>query len=165
MAIETQRARGSSSKDAEVYYRLVTQGPKKEHPYVVLLGLRTFKTQRLLKRISEGLSYRAFQRFQRNIYLTNSGLADLVQISTRTLNRRKDAGRLEPDESDRLVRISRVYGKTLELFEGDDETARDWLSRNQVGLGGAAPLELLKSEVGAREVENLIGRLEHGAFS
>ena len=165
MAIEAQRARGSYSKDAEVYYRLVTQGPKKEHPYVVLLGLRTFETQRLLKRIDEGLSYRAFQRFKRNIFLTNSDLAELVQISTRTLNRRKDAGRLEPEESDRLVRISRVYGKTLELFEGDDESARDWLSRNQVGLGGAAPLELLKSEVGAREVENLIGRLEHGAFS
>jgi putative toxin-antitoxin system antitoxin component (TIGR02293 family) len=165
MVMETQRAGGSSSKDAEVYYRLVTQGPRKEHPYVVLLGLRTFETPSLLRRIDEGLSYRAFKRFQRNIYLTNSGLAELVQISTRTLNRRKHAGRLEPDESDRLVRISRVYGKALELFEGDDEAARAWIARKQVGLGGAAPLELLKSEVGAREVENLIGRLEHGVFS
>ena len=52
--------------------------------------------------------------------------------------------------------------RALELFEGDDEAARAWLLREQPALGGLRPLELAKSDVGAEEVEHLIGRLEHG---
>ncbi len=163
--IEKQQEAAGNNTAAKRYYYSVMQGPKKEHPYVYFLGLRVSDTEQLLIKIEEGLSYSAFQRLQRNIDLPNSKLAELVQISTRTLNRRKSSGRFRPDESDRLVRLSRIYGKALELFEGDEIAARVWLGRKQLGLGGAVPFELLKSEVGAREVENLIGRLEHGVFS
>jgi len=47
------------------------------------------------------------------------------------------------------------------------ETTRsvvDWLTRAQPALGGAIPLELAKTGLGTREVEALIGRLEHGVF-
>ena len=59
----------------------------------------------------------------------------------------------------------RVLGKALELFEGDSRAAERWLSSPKAGLGGAAPSEFAKTEAGAREVEALIGRLEHGVFS
>ena len=59
----------------------------------------------------------------------------------------------------------RVLGKALELFEGDSRAAERWLSSPKAGLGGAVPSELAKTEAGAREVEALIGRLEHGVFS
>lgn len=87
-------------------------------------------------------------------------LAELAQIPPRTLARRKEEGRLDPDESDRLLRASRVFGRALALFEGDVDAARTWLSAEQPALGGMAPLELATTDVGAREVENLIGRLE-----
>ncbi len=93
------------------------------------------------------------------------GLGELVQIAPRTLSRRKEEGRLQPDESDRLLRVSRLVGRALELFEGDLETARKWLSTPLRSLRGKAPLELVKTEVGAQEVEALIGRLEHGIIS
>jgi putative toxin-antitoxin system antitoxin component (TIGR02293 family) len=72
---------------------------------------------------------------------------------------------LQPDESDRLLRVSRVFARAIELFEGDDRAARHWLSTPQRALGGAVPLTLAKTKVGAREVERLVGRLEHGVFS
>jgi putative toxin-antitoxin system antitoxin component (TIGR02293 family) len=50
------------------------------------------------------------------------------------------------------------------LFEGDRDAAADWLTRPQPALGGAVPLELAKTGLGTREVEALIGRLEHGVF-
>ena len=59
----------------------------------------------------------------------------------------------------------RVFGRALELFEGDSQAAERWLSSPRAALGGATPLELAKTEAGAREVEALIGRLEHGVFS
>ena len=37
--------------------------------------------------------------------------------------------------------------------------------QKQKALGEKVPLELLVTELGAREVEALIGRLEHGVFS
>ena len=51
-------------------------------------------------------------------------LTHLVQINPRTLSRRKREGRLHADESDRVLRLSRVYGRTLDLFGGDLDKAR-----------------------------------------
>ena len=45
------------------------------------------------------------------------------------------------------------------------ENGRRWLNSPQVGLGGATPLEYAETEVGAREVEDLLGRIEHGVYS
>jgi putative toxin-antitoxin system antitoxin component (TIGR02293 family) len=81
-----------------------------------------------------------------------------------TLHRRKADGRLGPAESDRLVRFARLLGRAIEVMESG-EAARQWLCSPQFGLGGAVPLEYAGTEVGAREVENLLGRIEHGVYS
>jgi len=153
------------SRDARKFWKIILANSAVAHPYLVFLGLRKFDTPRLLDRIDDGLSFASFNRLRHNIHLSQEELADLVQISPRTLARRRADKRMEPDESDRLVRLSRVFGKAVELFEGDDASARDWLTRSQVGLGSKRPLDLLGSEVGAREVEALIYRMEHGVFA
>ncbi len=146
---------------AEVKAQLATRA-RAEHFYVALLGLRNYEPLKIYVHLRNGLSYSAFERFQRNTRLASATIADLIQLPPRTLARRKEAGRLEPDESDRLVRVSRVFGRALELFEGDPDAARHWLSSKQPLLGGLVPLELAGTDVGALEVEHLIGRLEHG---
>ncbi len=75
------------------------------------------------------------------------------------------SGRLAPDESERLLRVSMLFEKAVDLFDGDVAEATRWLRSPQRGLGGPSPLEFARTEVGAREVENLIGRLEHGVIS
>ncbi|HSK74788.1 MAG TPA: antitoxin Xre/MbcA/ParS toxin-binding domain-containing protein, partial [Pyrinomonadaceae bacterium] len=67
--------------------------------------------------------------------------------------------------SDRLLRISRIFALSIELFEGNIEDARRWLLSSQKALGNKTPFAMSKTEIGAREVENLIGRLEHGVFT
>jgi putative toxin-antitoxin system antitoxin component (TIGR02293 family) len=62
------------------------------------------------------------------------------------------------------VRASRLFGRALTLFEGDADAAREWLGAKAPALGGQAPLAAAQTEAGAREVENLIGKLEHGVF-
>lgn len=136
----------------------------KPHRYTTLLGERALDTSALVAKVEAGLPFRAFLHLQRNLNLPMSRLAEIVNIRPRTLSRRKEEGRLEPDESDRLLRASRVFGRALELFESDAAGARAWLARPQRALGGAVPLDLLRTEVGAREVEELIDRLEHGVF-
>lgn len=150
--------------DLQKYIDSTGNKSDKTHPYVILLGLKPCDTEPLLKNIEGGIPYTAFQRLQKNLEMTTGELAELLQINVRTLQRRKKSGKLEPDESDRLLRLSRVFGKALELFEGDFDGAKKWLSEKQTGLGNLRPIDFIKSEVGAIEVENLLGRLEHGVF-
>ena len=151
--------------DLERFRRVLRAGGSREYAYSLLFGLPKLEARGVLKLVEKGLPFSALERFQRNIDLPFRELADAISIPLRTLDRRKSAGRLEPEESDRAVRLSRVFGAALGLFEGDEEAARAWLKKRQATLGNQRPIELVRSEVGAREVERLIGRLEHGVFS
>ena len=130
--------------------------------YVSLLGLQAYDTVDLIKVIQDGLSYSAYERFAQNSSLPKEQLLALVQLPLRTLQRRKREGALHADESDRLMRAARVFGKAVALFEGDYESARNWFSEPLPYLGNVSPLELAASELGAREVETLMDRLEQG---
>jgi len=92
-------------------------------------------------------------------------LAPMLGISKATFHRHKGAGvRLGSAVSDRVVRFARLLGKAIRVL-GNIEDAKQWLSSPQFGLGGAVPLDYAKTEVGAREVENLLGRIEYGVYS
>ena len=71
--------------------------------------------------------------------------------------------RLTTTESERIVRFARLFGLTLEVFE-DEETTREWLKTNNPGTANESPLSYADTEFGAREVENLLGRIDHGVF-
>ena len=60
--------------------------------------------------------------------------------------------------------MTKIFDMAIKLFEGDIAGAQKWLETPQPGLGGETPLDFASTEVGSREVENLIGRLEHGVF-
>jgi putative toxin-antitoxin system antitoxin component (TIGR02293 family) len=152
------------TKDLARFRQYLRRGGPGAHVYVTLLGLETFEAADLLRAVEKGLPYRAFERFRRNTSLSLERVADLIDIPRRTMTRRKREGRFLPVESDRLVRASRLFGKTLELFEGDRDAAAEWLTTAQPALGGTIPLDLARNEVGAREVERLVGRLEHGVI-
>ena len=133
--------------------------------YARRIGINAKNTSDLIRKINSGLPYRTFEKLQSEIGLSSQELAKIVQIAPRTLTRRKTSKKFQPDESDRILRASRVYDKTLELFDGNREEARTWLTSSRKTLHGNSPLEFAVTEVGAREVEDLIGRLERGVFT
>ena len=153
---------GARVDDLELLRTMIRRGKTQGHYYVVLLGLRKYDPLSVYGFVRKGLRYSALTRFQRNTDLSVKAVADLADIPPRTLARRKEEGRLLPEESDRLVRASRVFSKALELFEGNAELAKHWLTTPQMALGGLVPAELATTDVGAETVEELIGRLEHG---
>jgi putative toxin-antitoxin system antitoxin component (TIGR02293 family) len=156
---------GAQTADLERFRHFLRQGAPGPHAYVVLLGLDAFDPPALFRALTKGLPYRAFERLVRNSQLPAERVMALIDVPRRTLARRKRDGRFLPSESDRLLRAARLFGQALALFEGDRVAAKDWLETAQRALGAATPLDLARSEVGAREVERLIGRLEHGVFS
>ncbi|MCB1228080.1 MAG: DUF2384 domain-containing protein [Verrucomicrobiales bacterium] len=119
---------------------------------------------KLIQSLKAGLPVRELDDLRRNLDLPMERLVPMLGISKATLHRRKITGRLDAAESDRVVRFARLLGWAASVMESLDN-GRRWLTSPQVGLGGAIPLEYAETEVGAREVENLLGRIEYGVYS
>ena len=77
----------------------------------------------------------------------------------------KRQGKLTLDESDRFIRIARLFELATMLFAGDADAARRWMLSPARALGRETPLSYARTEAGGREVENLIGRIQHGVIS
>jgi type IV pilus assembly protein PilB len=129
------------------------------HGYVALLGLMTFELPELLRSIEGGLPYRVFDAFVEHTGFPAERVAEFADIQRRTLHDRRDEGRFTRDESDRLVRAARIFGGALALFDGDRATASAWLMSGQPALGGSIPIELARTDLGAREVEAALASL------
>lgn len=152
-----------SSRKAKTF-RLKTNAAQ-GRPGSRMLGIGAGDTVQIVRQIRAGFLFAHLARFQKATALPWEKVSRFVGIPQRTLTRRQCEGRLRPDESDRVLRASRVFEMAVELFEGDVAAARQWLETSQSGLGGQVPLEFASTDVGAREVENLIGRLEHGVVA
>lgn len=123
-----------------------------------------FTTARLIQSLKIGLPVQELDDLRSSLDVSMERLVPMLGISKATLHRRMAAGRLDPAESDRVVRFARLMGKAVEVMESV-ENARAWLTSAQRGLGGAVPLEYAETEVGAREVEDLLGRIEYSVYS
>jgi putative toxin-antitoxin system antitoxin component (TIGR02293 family) len=128
------------------------------------VGASDFTASHLIELIQSGLSTQELKVLQTSLAVPMERLVPLLGISKATLHRRLAGGRLGPAESGRVVRFARLMGKALEVMESE-ENARRWLTSPQFGLGGAVPLDYAETEVGAREVEDLLGRIEYGVYS
>ena len=118
-----------------------------------------------IREIRKGFPFERMQQFATSSGMAPTEVAKVLQIPARTLARRRKEGRLAPDESERLVRLDRLFDLTVQLFDGDRDRAREWFTKPRPALGNESPLQFAETEIGAREVENLIGRLEHGIYT
>jgi putative toxin-antitoxin system antitoxin component (TIGR02293 family) len=114
--------------------------------------------------IREGFPQTVVEEVMHSAGLTLKELATSLDLSPRSLQRRRREGRLARYESDRLYRLARIIA-LAKRYLGDDETATRWLRRPNRALGGSAPLQLIDTELGARAVENVLGRIAYGGVS
>jgi len=130
-----------------------------------VLGIKADNSLQLVKAINRGFSFHTLEKVKRKTGLPMESLAATIGISQRTLSRRKKEKKLSSTESDRLISISRIFSLAVGLFEGNEEKAIRWLTNRNRALGNISPLIMAQTETGSREVEDLIGRLEHGVFT
>src|SRR5271166_6611854 len=113
--------------------------------------------------IREGFPLEVLQELMRASGLTLKELAGALDLSPRSLQRRR-RGRLARFESDRLYRMARLLALARETL-GDGPRASRWLKRTNRALGGVAPIAAIDTELGARRVENILGRIAYGGMS
>ncbi len=117
----------------------------------------------LVERIRNGLPMAEFKALVDLLQIPEDELGRYLGISAATLHRRKKSGHLEAMESERVVRFARLFGLAMEVFESE-AAVRSWLKAANPGTAGEAPLSYADTEFGAREVEDLLGRIDHGIF-
>lgn len=130
-----------------------------------ILGLKEMNLPSLIRLIDKGLPWSTVPAFARISGFSQQELADFLGIPARTFARRRHSGTLDPAESERLLRLAEIFVAAKGLFAGDQDGARQWLTSPVRGLNNARPIDYARTELGAREVRNLIGRLEDGVFS
>jgi putative toxin-antitoxin system antitoxin component (TIGR02293 family) len=127
------------------------------------IAIQAENTDQLISQLKRGLPADAFDKLKKRLNITDNTLSKLVQIPQRTLNRRREKGRLRTDESERILRLAQVCDMAFNVF-GSQEKAESWLKKPARGLGGKIPLEYADTDLGAHEVINLLGRIDHGVF-
>lgn len=124
-----------------------------------------YNTAKLVDMLHQGLPVTELESLQESLDIPMEKLLNVLGISKSTLHRRrKTAQRLDTPESDRVLRFARLMRRAVDVMESH-EAARLWLKSPQIGLGGTIPLDYAQTEVGAREVEDLLGRIEYSVYS
>lgn len=123
------------------------------------------KPDDLARLVRKGLPAGSVAALAEKLHLGNTVLSRKLGIPQRTMTRRlSQASHLSPAESDRMVRMARVYANAVEMI-GDREKAIEWLSTPNRALGGERPLDQLDTDMGARMVEDVLGRIAYGVYS
>ena len=112
-------------------------------------------------RVSEGLPSSALEQLKQDLGLTDQELASSMLMTTRTVVRRRNQERLEPDESERVYRLGRLLEIAADSLGGLTE-ARGWFREPNFALQDRSPLELARTQPGAQLVERLLWQLQRG---
>jgi putative toxin-antitoxin system antitoxin component (TIGR02293 family) len=130
-----------------------------------VLGKTIKKRDDLSQLVRKGLPAGAVTALAKKLHLANSVLSRKLGIPQRTLTRRLSQGSLLTSaESDRTVRMARLYAHAVEMIGGQDK-AIAWLVTPNRALGGERPLDQLDTDMGARIVEDILGRIAYGVYS
>jgi putative toxin-antitoxin system antitoxin component (TIGR02293 family) len=132
----------------------VLGGPK-------IVGRTVRSPEDLTKRVRDGLPFSALSAVVAQYGISRDDVCEILHLSRRNFLRRQKQNRLSADESDRLYRLARVLAHANRVFEDPDESA-DWIRTPNTALGKQQPLTLLDTDIGVQQVDQVLGRIEHG---
>jgi len=129
-----------------------------------ILRLQATSFAELRDAVRSGLPFSAFLALSKQLEISPQHLTAVFGIPPRTVARRKEAQHFNPQESDRLYRVASTLSQAVEVL-GSIDKARLWLKTPNRALGCEMPLELLDTDIGTRQVEEVLLRLNYGIFS
>ena len=127
----------------------------------IKLGVTPIRSDRDLSRLVDERLPLASVDSLSNHGMTNEEIYSFI-VPRRTLVHRKTRREsLTHDESDRAVRIARITSLAEEVFGADAKAGR-WLRKPKTRFEGRTPLEMLRTDAGARLVEEMLLQLDYG---
>lgn len=130
-----------------------------------ILGRPVRSTGAMAELVREGLPVQTLSQLARRLDVRQAELSAMIGIPARTLTRRISRhSRLTAAESDRAFRLASVFTAAVEAL-GTELKAAQWLKTPNRALRGSRPLDQLDTGPGAREVEDVLGRIAYGVYS
>lgn len=164
--ISTDPAKEASlASEAQVAYAF-----KGKEPVVDFLGIshatqsRTNDETYFIDLIRKGIPRHSIDVIIAKTGMTEEEIASILHISRRTLQRKGPAEALNPELSERLVELARLYTKGTDVF-GDLEDVKEWMDERILTLGNKKPKDFLDTSIGISLLLDELGRIEHGVYS
>lgn len=125
------------------------------------LGVRLAAPGDLVRAVERTLPLAAIDRLRAFGHTDKEITAIVIPPRTLAHRRANRETRLSREESDKAVRLARIAA-LAEIVFGDRAVALRWLREPKAILGGAAPMDRLATGEGARAIEELLYRIDHG---
>jgi putative toxin-antitoxin system antitoxin component (TIGR02293 family) len=111
--------------------------------------------------VSAGLPKRSLERLSARLYADRrvASAYKFRVVPQATWKRR--TRRLSVDESERTERLARVLAHAEYVWD-DRQQAREWMSKPHRELNNRTPLDIARTELGARRIEDLLDKLFYG---
>lgn len=158
---------------AAIYYTAKTTSPLENFitRSITLLGMGTLSTfskvntaTDFISVIRSGVPKKALDNLLYNTGITVPEISRIIRTSDRTLRRYTASQKLNPEQSERVIELAKLYSRGEEVFNNMD-TFKDWMNSNVIALGNKKPKEFLDTSIGIDLLMNELGKIEHGIFA
>lgn len=118
----------------------------------------------LMTVVEAGLPIESLTHLQGRFGFTNKVMSQILAVSESTYQRRIRANdRLTKDETEKVIALSEVYEKGIEVFENQADLT-DWLTSPIYSLLNKRPVDLLDTILGRRQVMRVLNAILHGIY-
>ncbi len=133
------------------------------------MDLRKFAFERkdetyFIEVIRKGIPKKAIDHLMQKIGLSETEMAHILHVSKRTLQRRAPREILNPEQTERIIELAKLYSKGEEVL-GEIGQFSEWMDQKLLALGNKKPKEFLDTSIGIRILLDELGRIEHGVYS
>lgn len=115
----------------------------------------------LVALIRAGLTKKALDRMVHAYGLTAIDMARILHVSDRTMRRYETESVLDPEQSERLIELAKLFAHGISVF-GSNTRFRRWLTSEVYSLGSQKPIDLLDTSIGIGLVDDVLGKIEYG---
>lgn len=138
---------------------------------LVLMGLASTPPFNTVENVSdfitcirEGVPKKALDSLIEVTGISATEMAAIIRTSDRTLRRYLPKQKLNPEQSERVIELAKVYSRGEEVF-GTLDAFREWMNNSVRALGNKKPKEYLDTSMGIEMLMDELGRIEHGIFA
>lgn len=118
-----------------------------------------------IKQGEKGITRSSIDNLAGYLGVTRKAIAeDILDISVKTLERKKSSERLNKKISSHAIEIAKLMEHAYEVF-GTDEKVRLWVNAPNKALKGSKPVELMDTLTGLVMIGDVLGRIQEGVFS
>jgi putative toxin-antitoxin system antitoxin component (TIGR02293 family) len=128
-----------------------------------LLRIARQSSKKQIEAIHAGLPASTFTAMASYLGVSQGQLAGSLSILPRTLRNRASHGKLSQEESEKSLRVARLFAKARDIL-GGEKRAKEWITSPVKSLGGQKPIDLLETDIGAQDVMNVLFAIEWGVY-